>query len=386
MTLNATPAPLLPGAIIGILGGGQLGRMLAYEARRMGYGVHIFTPEPGSPAGAVADREVVAAYDDLNAVADFARGVDVVTFEFENVLTATAQAAAQCAPVHPAEHVLHITQHRLREKTFLRENGFPVAPHAPVNSLADLQAALQTLGVPAILKTAGWGYDGKGQSRIDRPEQAEQAWQSVGAQPAVLEAFVDFECELSLVAARGADGSFAAYEPLRNDHARHILDVTVAPGGFPPQLAAQAESIARNVLQALTVVGVMTVEFFLTAQGKLLINELAPRVHNSGHATYGGCVTSQFEQHIRAICGLPLGDTARLAGGVAMVNLLGDLWAQGEPNWPAMLAACPGVKLHLYGKSDPRPGRKMGHLLALAETPQQAREQALAARAALQRP
>jgi 5-(carboxyamino)imidazole ribonucleotide synthase len=377
-------SPVLPGAALGVLGGGQLGRMFAIAARRMGYRVHTFSPEDDSPAGQVSDRQVRASYDDLDAVRRFAGGVQVVTFEFENVPAATAEAAARQAPVRPAGAVLHVTQNRLREKGFLAAAGFPVTPFLPVRSAAELHAGLAALGTPAVLKTAGWGYDGKGQVRIAAAGEAAAAWAALATDEAVLEAFVDFAAEVSVVAARGLDGAFAHYGLIENQHRRHILDVSVAPAPLAvaaPAIEREAIDLARGVLEALEVVGVLCVELFVTAGGKLLINELAPRPHNSGHLTFDACVTSQFEQQLRAVCGLPLGAT-ELLRPAAMANLLGDLWQDGEPDWAA---ACgfPAVKLHLYGKSQPRPGRKMGHLTALDTSAAAARDQALAARAAL---
>lgn len=357
-------AAILPGAAIGVLGSGQLGRMFAIAARRMGYRVHTFSPDIDTPTGQVSDREVQAPYEDLDAVREFAKQVAVVTFEFENVPAATAEAAASQTIVRPAGEALHITQNRLREKTFLRQCGFPVTPFVAVKSLPELDAALRELGTPAVLKTAGWGYDGKGQVRIDKPESAAAAWDSLNSTEAVLEAFVDFECEVSVVAARGVTGEFAHYGVIHNQHHRHILDLSVAPAPVSEQLSREAEDIARGVLEQLNIIGVLCVEFFLTKSGKLLINELAPRPHNSGHLTFDACVTSQFEQQLRAICGLPLGST-ELLRPAAMANLLGDLWTNGEPNWSAA-CAFPDVKLHLYGKLSARPGRKMGHLTALA--------------------
>ncbi len=372
---------ILPGSVIGVLGSGQLGRMFTIAARRMGYRVHTFSPETDTPTGQVADVEIKAHYDDLNAVRGFATAVDVVTFEFENVPSATAAAAAERAPVRPDGQILHITQHRLREKTFLSAHGFPVTPFKTINSIEDLRAGLAEFGYPAILKTAGFGYDGKGQVKIKAIEEAETALATAGKQELVLEAFVDFECELSVVAARGVDGSFAHWGAIENQHSNHILDVSIAPANVPPEIAAEAVAITRGVLEQLQVVGVMCVEFFLTRQGKLLINELAPRPHNSGHLTFDACVTSQFEQQLRAVCGLPLGSTEFLRPA-AMANLLGDLWQSGEPNW---MAACslPQVKLHLYGKSAAKIGRKMGHLTAMAESAVEAAALVRAAREAL---
>ena len=370
---------ILPGATVGVLGSGQLGRMFAIAARRMGYRVHTFSPEYDTPTGQVADLEVTAAYDDLDKVREFARGVSVVTFEFENVPAATAEAAAEHAEVRPGGSVLHTTQNRLREKAFLAGSGFPVAPFAAVRSAEELRRALEEIGSPAVLKTADWGYDGKGQVKIDG--KLEAAWESLKTGEAILEAFVDFEREVSVVAARGTDGSFAHFGVLANDHRNHILDITVSPAPVPPRVEKEAVEIARGILEGLGVVGVLCVEMFLTRDGRLLVNELAPRPHNSGHLTFDACVTSQFEQQLRAICGLPLGST-ELLRPAAMANLLGDLWSGGEPDWAA---ACrfPEVKLHLYGKAVARPGRKMGHLTALAGTPEEARARVIAAREAL---
>jgi 5-(carboxyamino)imidazole ribonucleotide synthase len=373
--------PILPGAAVGVLGSGQLGRMFAIAARRMGYRVHTLSPDTDTPTGQVADVEIVADYDDLEAVRDFARGVSVVTFEFENVSAAAAQAAAAFAPVRPGGDVLHVTQHRLREKTFLRDAGLPVTPFRAVRNADDLSAALRELGVPGVLKTAGFGYDGKGQTKVSRAEDAAAALARAGGAEMIYESFIDFDREVSVVAARGLDGAFAHWGVIENRHRNHILDVSVTPTDLPPPVLRGAEEIARAVLERLDVVGVLCVEFFLTTSGELLINELAPRPHNSGHLTFDASVTSQFEQQLRAVCGLPLGST-RLLRPAAMANLLGDLWDAGEPNWPAA-CALPDVKLHLYGKAAPRPGRKMGHLTALADTPAEAARLVTAARDAL---
>ncbi|HVT60210.1 MAG TPA: 5-(carboxyamino)imidazole ribonucleotide synthase [Thermoanaerobaculia bacterium] len=377
-------ASVLPGSTVGVLGGGQLGRMFAIAARRMGYRVHTFSPEDDSPTGQLSDRQVRAGYGDLDAVHDFARRVDLVTFEFENVPAATAEAAAEHAPVRPAGAVLHVTQNRLREKGFLAAAGFPVTPFRPVRSAAELDAAIAALGTPAVLKTAGWGYDGKGQVRIGAPAEGEAAWRSLGNVESILESHIDFAAEVSVVAARGLDGSFAHFGVIANQHRRHILDVSLAPAPralISPDLAALAVEIARGIVEALAVVGVLCVELFVTRTGGLLVNELAPRPHNSGHLTFDACLTSQFEQQLRAICGLPLGST-ELLRPAAMANLMGELWQAGEPDWAA---ACsfPEVKLHLYGKAQPRPGRKMGHLTALDADPGTALARVAAARRAL---
>jgi 5-(carboxyamino)imidazole ribonucleotide synthase len=372
---------ILPGAAVGVLGSGQLGRMFAIAARRMGYRVHTLSPEDDTPTGQVADLEINASYDDLDAVRRFATQVAVVTFEFENVPAATAAAAAECALVRPAGSVLHTTQHRLREKNFLRSNGFPVTRFSAVRNAGELDRAVRQIGLPAVLKTAGWGYDGKGQIKLTRLEELESAWSRLDTDEAVLEAWVDFECEASVVAARGADGSVVDYGVIANTHRNHILDVSLAPAPLPDRITTEAVAIAHAVLEKLDVVGVLCVEFFITTEGSLLINELAPRPHNSGHLTFDASVTSQFEQQLRAICGLPLGST-HLMCPAAMANLLGDLWQAGQPDWRA-LCACPNVKLHLYGKAAPRPGRKMGHLTALADEPAAALRDVLAARETL---
>jgi len=379
----SAPPPVLPGAAVGVLGSGQLGRMFAIAARRMGYRVHVYSPESDTPAGQVADVEITAPYEDLDAVRAFARGVRAVTFEFENVPAATAAAAAECALVRPAGRVLHVTQNRQREKSFLRDAGLPVPAFEVVDSRETLASALGRIGTPAVLKTASFGYDGKGQVRLGPADDAADAWDRVGGQVSVLEAFVDFEREVSVVAARGADGSFAHYGVVENRHARHILDLTIAPADVSRAVATAAVDLARAVLESLDVVGVLCVEMFLTRDRRLLVNELAPRPHNSGHFTFDACVTSQFEQQLRAVCGLPLGSTRQLAPA-AMVNLLGDLWSDGEPDWRAACAR-PDVKLHLYGKAEARPGRKMGHLTAFADTAAGAARLALAARDALTR-
>ena len=379
--MSPKPRQILPGAAIGVLGSGQLGRMFAIAARRMGYRVHTFSPESDTPTGQVADVEITAPYQDLDAVRKFAQGVSAVTFEFENVPAITAKAAAEFAPVRPDGMVLHTTQNRLREKSFLASHGLPVTPFRRVEDLQDLQSALEELGCPAVLKTAGYGYDGKGQITITSPQQAATALSSVSGQELVLEARVDFQCEVSVIGARGLEGSFAHWGVIQNDHRNHILDVSIAPAAVDEDVARDAVEITRTVLEKLDVVGLLCVEFFLKRDGELLINELAPRPHNSGHFTFDACVTSQFEQQLRAVCGLPLGST-ELLRPAAMANLLGSLWQKGEPNWGAA-CAFPDVKVHLYGKLTPKPGRKMGHLTALAASPEEASRQVLQARATL---
>jgi len=356
---------VLPGSTIGVLGSGQLGRMFALSARRMGYRVHTYSPDRDSPTGQIADVEIDAPYEDLDRVREFASAVDVVTFEFENVPAVTAETAANFALVRPAGDVLHTTQHRLREKTFLQKHGFPVTRFVAIRCANDIERAMPDFG-PAILKTAGFGYDGKGQYRVNSLDEANAAWDAMGRQEAVLEAVVDFAAELSVVGVRSEAGECAFFAPSANQHVNGILDFSIAPAQFDHGVARTAIGITRGVLEQLNVTGVLCVEFFLARDGRLLVNEVAPRPHNSGHLTIDSCITSQFEQQLRAVCGLPLGSTEMLRPA-AMANLLGDLWADGEPRWASALAL-PEIKLHLYGKIEPRPGRKMGHLTATAAT------------------
>lgn len=372
---------ILPGATLGILGSGQLGRMFAQAAARLGYRVHVYSPEADSPAAQVADLETIADYSDVAALTDFAQSVAVVTLEFENIPTIAVETVGQYVPVRPSAQVLHITQNRLREKRFLVETGIECAPFAEVNSPEQLHAGIEAVGLPAVLKTSDSGYDGKGQVMIRSAETAVAAWESVGRHPAVLEGFVDFERELSAIVSRSDSGEMAIQGPIANDHANHILDLSMFPLPELAPIGAAAEEIARRIAAALELVGVACIEFFLTRSGKLLVNEIAPRPHNSGHLTIEASVTSQFERQVRAICGLPLGSTEPIAPA-AMVNLLGDLWADGEPHWPAALAD-PQVRLHLYGKSQARAGRKMGHLTVLAPTAAEAAQRAQTARALL---
>ncbi len=358
-------SPLPPNSTIGIFGSGQLGRMFAIEAAKLGYRVHTFSPESNTPTGQVCGLETTAPYGDLQAVRKFASSVDVVTFEFENVPSAAVAAAAEYAAVHPRGEILHITQNRLREKRFLAAGGFPHTPFRYVASLAELDAAVVDLGLPCVLKTAGFGYDGKGQVKLTEPDATRQAWAEVTATESVLEAFVDFEKEVSVVCARAENGDFVHYGVIENSHSRHILDLSFAPAAVSAAVGRQAIEITRCIAESFGYVGTMCVEFFVKADGELLVNEIAPRPHNSGHLTFDACITSQFEQQVRAVCGLPLGspDYYRPA---AMINLLGDVWESGEPNWAAALST--GIKLHLYGKAEARPGRKMGHMTATADS------------------
>lgn len=374
-----------PGSVVGILGSGQLGRMFALAARRMGYRVHTYSPEEDSPTGHVADVEVSAPYDDLDRLRDFARGLDILTFEFENVPRAALDAVAEIVPIRPGAEALWVSQNREREKEFLRKADAPVAPWAVVRTSEDLAAALSSVGAPAVLKTAAFGYDGKGQARVHSKNlpEAEAAWAALGRVPCVLEAFIEFQREVSVIAARGLDGKTAFFPVFENEHSRHILDVTTAPAPLTLSEENLSHEIAQAILDALNYVGVLCIELFHTRDGRLLVNEIAPRPHNSGHLTIDACATSQFEQQLRAVCGLPLGST-ELLRPAAMANLLGDLWTGGVPRWEKACAV-PGVALHLYGKKEPRPGRKMGHLTALAATPEGARRKVLEARAALTR-
>jgi 5-(carboxyamino)imidazole ribonucleotide synthase len=378
-----TIEPILPGSTVGVLGSGQLGRMFTMAARRLGYRVHVLSPATGTPTGQVADVEIVAPYDDLEAIAAFARGVDVVTFEFENVPAEATDAASAIVPVRPSGMVLHISQQRAREKAYLADKGFPVTPFAWLRQSEDLAGALAAVGLPAVLKTASFGYDGKGQLLVETSDAALDAWRAMDFAEAVLERFIPFDKEVSVIAARGLEGWVVTYPAIANTHVNHILDTSVLPAGIPAAIDARAREIARGILEALDVIGVLCVEFFVTTGGELLVNELAPRPHNSGHLTIDACMTSQFEQQLRAICGLPPGSVDQFRPA-AMVNLLGDLWAAGEPDW---MAACllPHVRLHLYGKSDARPGRKMGHITTLAPNADEALTMAVRARSALTR-
>lgn len=372
---------ILPGSTIGVFGSGQLGRMFAIEARKLGYRVHTFSPDSDTPTGQVADIETSATYEDLDAVREFARIVDVITFEFENVPSATVEAAAEFAPVRPRGDILHTTQNRLREKTFLSTNGFPVAEFRQIRLIDDLHRAFGQFGGPAILKTAGFGYDGKGQTKVTAVGEIGTAFDALDGHDGVLECFVDFEKEVSVVCSRAANGDFVHYGVIENEHHDHILDLSFAPAIISQKVFSEAIEIARNITETLEYVGTLCVEFFLTKDETLVVNELAPRPHNSGHLTFDACVTSQFEQQLRAVCGLPLG-SPEFYHPAAMANLLGELWESGEPDWASALKDST-VKLHLYGKSDPRPGRKMGHVTALANTGKEAVDAVRSARNSL---
>jgi len=345
-------------------------------ARQMGYGVHVYSPDEASPAGQVASYEMVGEYEDLDALAEFCQHIDVLTFEFENVPVVATNRAESIVPVHPSGHVLHTTQHRLREKTFLQANGFPVTA-----CLAYPDAIPVGFPFPAVLKTAGFGYDGKGQVRVASATELLAAHAFLEFQPCVLEAWVGFERELSMVACRGFDGAFAHYGLFENSHSKHILDLTKTHPDVPGRTLVNAEAITRGIFEALEIVGTACVEFFLKPGGELLVNEIAPRPHNSGHLTIEAAPASQFEQQLRAICGLPLGDST-LRTAAAMANLLGELWEPNSPKWPSLLEF-PGVHLHLYGKQEARPGRKMGHITSLGNDSESAAVQVIRARQSL---
>ncbi len=383
-----TPGPaLLPGAVIGVMGGGQLGRMLGQAARRLGYGVVVWTPEDDPPAAAVADRTIRAPFDDAAAELAFADAVDAVTVEFENVSADALERLAARVPVRPGAAVVRATQHRGAEKAFLRAAGLPHAPSVAVDDGAALAGALATIGLPAVLKTAGFGYDGKGQVRLrggaDAAVDLAAAEALAQSGPCVLEALVPLALELSVIVARAPNGEVATYPVFENAHADHVLDVTVVPARVASELRERAQALGVRVAEALDLVGLACVETFVLADGTLLVNEIAPRPHNSGHVTIEACETDQFEQQLRAVCGLPLGATALRSSG-AMANLLGDLWQRGTPDWEGALAL-PGLHLHLYGKRSARPGRKMGNLSALAEHPDDAEALVRAGRDALRR-
>jgi 5-(carboxyamino)imidazole ribonucleotide synthase len=375
---------LFPPASLGVIGSGQLGRMFIQAAQRMGYRAGVLSATEETPAAQVANWTVIGPPDHLPALRAFGQRTEAVTVEFENVSAPALRWLARRHWVRPGWRTLWTCQNRVREKRFLARHGIPHAPWRPVRSDDELDAAVRDLGLPLILKTAASGYDGKGQALVDQVSAAFGAWANLGRAPCVAEGWVDFVAEVSVVVARGADGRAVCYPAALNRHERHILDSTLMPAPVGPVVAQESRALALSAAQALGTVGVLTVEFFLTADGRLMVNEIAPRPHNSGHLTIEAAGTSQFEQQVRALCGLPLGRTDLLMPA-AMVNLLGDLWneAGGEPRWNAALALDPGVKLHLYGKRSPGAGRKMGHLTVLDPDPETALDRALAARHAL---
>ena len=370
------PDIISPGSTIGILGSGQLGRMMAVSAKQMGYRVHIFSTSLDSPAGQVADLEFQAELEDLEAMEDFARDVDVLTVETENIPTRSFNVASKFAPSFPGSRTLEVCQNRGLEKQFLADNDIPTPQFRVVHSLEELRESCQQL-FPGVLKTTTGGYDGKGQFVIRSQEDIDKAWDALKADEAILEEWIEYDFEFSIVGVRSSAGAVSAYKSIRNEHENGILDISVSPSGLPEEVNDVATKLTYTIMERLDSVGVLTVEFFYRA-GQVLVNEIAPRPHNSGHLTIEGHATSQFEQHVRAVCGLTLGSTHQLKP-VAMANLLGDEWSQGEPRWHQALWL-PNTKLHLYGKAEPKPGRKMGHLTTFANRPEQAHEQVAATR------
>jgi 5-(carboxyamino)imidazole ribonucleotide synthase len=372
---------ILPGATVGVVGGGQLGRMFTLRARSMGYRVVVLDPDAGSPAGTVADRHIRAGYADDAALDQLASACQAVTTEFENVPAATLERLAARTVVRPPVSAVAIAQDRVAEKTFLQDQGFATAPFRAVHHERELGQALSAVRLPALLKTSRLGYDGKGQALVTDAASAAVAFERLGRVACVLEQRLTLEHELSVVLARAADGEVAAFPVGENRHRNGILETTVVPARVPAALADEACSLAIGVAERMAYTGVLGVELFVADGGRLFVNEMAPRPHNSGHYTMDACTVDQFEQQLRALCGLPLG-RPRLLSPVTMINLLGDLWAGGEPRWAEALKL-PGVRLHLYGKAEPRPGRKMGHLNCLAESPELAFDLAHRARSAL---
>ena len=376
MKKSFIPAP----AILGMLGGGQLGRYFVMAAHELGYQVWVLDPDQDSPAGRIADRHLCAAYDDAAALAELAAGCAAVTTEFENVPAETLAVLSEQVPVHPSAAAVSVCQDRIAEKTFLKVHGLPHGPFIEINSLEDLRQASSQL-FPGILKAARLGYDGKGQAVVEDRASAEKAWVELGSVRCILEAKLPLDYEISVVLARAQDGAVKAFPSAENRHTRGILDVSIVPAWGSSCLADTACEVAEKLAGCLGYVGTLGVEFFVT-RGKLVVNEMAPRPHNSGHYTIDACPTNQFQQQVRALCGLPLGDS-RAHSAAVMVNLLGDLWFDGdqerEPDWAALLAI-PGLCLHLYGKQSPRPGRKMGHLTVVGSDAKQVYEQAMRAR------
>ena len=356
---------ILPGATIGMLGGGQLGRMFTVAARTMGYRVVVFDPDPASPAGAIADEHVAAGYDDVAALRRMGERCAVVTTEFENIPARALRELADSTVVCPSADAVEKTQNRIREKRFIRDAGLKTAPFAVIESRGDIDALPDDFTFPAILKIAEFGYDGKGQVVVSSKEETSAAFTELGEAACVLEQRIDLALEVSVVLARSADGAVSCFPVAENEHRDGILHRTSVPAAIDEALQQAAQRQAIHLAEQLGYCGVMAVEFFVDRDGELLVNEIAPRTHNSGHYTLDACITSQFEQQLRAICGLPFGATTLLSP-VAMINLLGDLWQGGDPDWAGLLAH-PAVKLHLYGKAEARPGRKMGHFCWLGD-------------------
>jgi 5-(carboxyamino)imidazole ribonucleotide synthase len=372
-----------PGGLLAILGGGQLGRMTAMAARTMGYKVRVMDPEPACPASFVADQTIVGRWDDHRAARMLATGADAVTLEIEQIGVDALSAVARIAPLRPGVEPIRIIQDKTLQKAWLADEGFPVGPFRVVNSQAELHGAVAALGGRVFLKIGRGGYDGRGQARIGLDGAATEeaiaaAWTRIGEQSAVAEQALDLDCEISVMAARNPSGEVRSYPAARNHHENQILAWSVLPAGVPAELEAKAEALAAAIIARLGMEGLLCLELFVTRQGELLVNELAPRPHNSYHQSERGCVTSQFEQHVRAVCNLPLGDAA-LITPAAIVNLLGDLWLDEEPDFAAALEV-PGVRLHLYEKHTPRAGRKMGHLSAVGVTAEEALERVLEAK------
>jgi 5-(carboxyamino)imidazole ribonucleotide synthase len=362
---------ILPDATLGVLGGGQLGRMFTIAARTMGYRVLVLDPDANSPAAELANKHICAAFDDRSALEKLGRVCSAITTEFENVPAESMDYLSQFCPVRPSAQAVAIAQNRIREKTFLRDNGFETAPFAEINNKADIEPALLKIGTPALLKISQFGYDGKGQATIHTLADAHTAFEQMGSKPCVLEQRLNLKTEISVLVARGTDGKTVAYPAAENTHVGGILDLSIVPAQISNMLALQATKEAQAVANKLDYCGVMAVEFFVVENDRLLINEVAPRPHNSGHYTMDACLTSQFDQQVRAMCGLPLGDT-KLLTPVAMVNILGDIWnGQTPPPWSAVLNE-PLAKLHLYGKREARAGRKMGHFTCIGESVQSA--------------
>jgi len=382
-----TENSILPGATLGMLGGGQLGRMFAQAAQQMGYRVHVFCPEADCPAAQAAAEHTCANYDDMAALDAFAADIAVCSLEFENIPVGAVERVARNVPVRPGARVLHITQDRLREKSFLSNHDISVVPFRPVDGLDSLREAIDELGTPCVLKTSACGYDGKGQTKINDPNEAEAAWESIGKQAAVLEAWVTYEAELSIIAARSPSNELVCFPLFHNEHENHILDVTTCPAPFDERVSIDATELAERVVTALDYVGLLCIELFLEPGGRLLVNEIAPRPHNSGHLTIEAAHTSQFEQQVRAVCNLPLGAASLRVPGAAMANLLGHHWTDSDPDWRSLLGGSAdddaGGHLHLYGKAAAKPGRKMGHLTVTDASPDAARARVRALRSNL---
>jgi 5-(carboxyamino)imidazole ribonucleotide synthase len=378
-----------PGKTLGVLGGGQLGRMFAHAAERLGYRVHVYEPSPDSPAAEVSAHAVHAPYTDLAELEAFVRGCDVVTYEFENIPAEPLWRVEHAGVLHPKWQILEVAQNRLREKTWLRKNEFPHVRFAECEAAGDLAAAIRSIGLPCVVKTADFGYDGKGQQKVTDEASLARAVAAFKGQRAVVEQWVDFKCELSVLVARSSAGEVRCFPVAENIHTNHILDFSILPARVVPEIQDKARGLAEAIAERLGLVGLLAVELFLTEHGEILVNEMAPRPHNSGHWSMDGCVTSQFEQHVRAVTGLPLGDVSMTAPAAVMVNILGDAWkwtgdqCVGEANWSAVFSE-PRAHLHLYGKKEPRPGRKMGHFTVTDVSTEAALKRARRIQAALQ--